>query len=363
MKAKAIKIDRRWIGAPERAWNPTTSLFALAVGGFGVGAAAMLAGVLPAVPGVLWLAVCMYLSFTVLHDAMHGTAHRSKAVGNAMGRICGLLLMAPLPLFRGVHHAHHGHTNDPDRDPDLVVAAGPAWLRPLALASTLFAYRWHFYRQRLWRDPASLREAVAMDVALFGFLVWAFVWGPAAWVLLLWIAPLMLAAFWLAFAFDYLPHYPHSQQGRYYDTRVYPGRLANLLFLGQNYHLIHHLWTTIPWYRYQAVFESIEPELRERECAIGWRSRAVAPAGSAERVDPPARILEASTPTAAAVVAPRSPGRDLEPELLAYGKDRLAGYKRPRLIAQVDRIPRAPNGKPDYEWAKKVATERAGRSL
>ena len=64
----------------------------------------------------------------------------------------------------------------------------------------------------------------------------------------------------------------------------------------------------------------------------------------------------------AAVVAARGGGRDLEPELLAFGKDRIAGYKRPRLVAQVERIPRAPNGKPDYEWARKVAAERAGRS-
>jgi len=300
MKPKAIKIDRRWIGAPDRAWNPTTTLFVLAVGGFGLGAAGMLAGLLPAAPGVLWLTVCLYLSFTVLHDAMHGTAHRSKTVGNAMGRVCGLLLMAPLPLFRGVHHAHHGHTNDPDRDPDLIVAAGPAWLRPVSLAATLPAYRWAFYRQRLWRDRAGLREAVASDVALFAFLVWAFVWGPGVWMLLLWIAPVMLAALWLAFAFDYLPHYPHSQQGRYYDTRVYPGRVANLLFLGQNYHLIHHLWNTIPWYRYQQVFDAIEPELRERECAIGWGSRAVAPEASANADESGAPIAPQRTATALA---------------------------------------------------------------
>ncbi|MGI9590700.1 MAG: AMP-binding protein [Myxococcota bacterium] len=64
----------------------------------------------------------------------------------------------------------------------------------------------------------------------------------------------------------------------------------------------------------------------------------------------------------AAVVAARSPDRDLEAELLGWGKDELAGYKRPRLIAQVERIPRAPNGKPDYKWARKVATEHAGRA-
>ena len=52
MKPKAIQIDRRWIGAPDRAWNPTLSLFVLAVAGYGLGAGAMLAGVLPALqPG------------------------------------------------------------------------------------------------------------------------------------------------------------------------------------------------------------------------------------------------------------------------------------------------------------------------
>jgi len=40
--------------------------------------------------------------------------------------------------------------------------------------------------------------------------------------------------------------------------------------LGQNYHLIHHLWTTIPWYRYQRVFRAIRPELEARGSRIGW---------------------------------------------------------------------------------------------
>lgn len=276
-RTPAIKLDRRFVGAPDTAFSPTVGLFLLAVAGFAAGATAIVAGVLPTVPGVLWQAVCLYLSFTVLHDAMHGTAHRSKAVGNAMGRICGLMLLTPLPLFRGVHHAHHGHTNDPDRDPDIFVAFGPAWLRPVTLLLALPVYRWHFYRQRLWRDAAGLREAIAGDVLLVAFLGWVFLAGPAAAVATVWLAPAAIAVLWLTFAFDYLPHYPHTQQGRYHDTRIYPGRIANLLLLGQNYHLIHHLWTTIPWYRYQQVFREIEPELRERECAIGWRSLAVAP--------------------------------------------------------------------------------------
>ncbi len=269
-----IKIDRACIGPPDAAFNPTVALFVLTVAGYALGVVAALHGVVSVPLAVGWLGFCLYLGFTVLHEAMHGIAHRSKRIGNAMGRLWGLLLLVPMPLFRGVHHAHHAHTNDPERDPDLFCAAGPWFLRPLALLGVPLAYRWHFYTQRLWRDRASLRESVATDLALVAFFTWALAFGPAQWVLLLWLLPAALAVFCLALAFDYVPHYPLTQQGRYLDTRIYPGRIANLLLLGQNYHLIHHLWNTIPWYRYQQVFRAREQELRERGCPIGWAQPA-----------------------------------------------------------------------------------------
>jgi fatty-acyl-CoA synthase len=35
-----------------------------------------------------------------------------------------------------------------------------------------------------------------------------------------------------------------------------------------------------------------------------------------------------------------------------YCRDKVAGYKRPRLVIFVEQIKRAPNGKPDYKWAR-----------
>ena len=35
-----------------------------------------------------------------------------------------------------------------------------------------------------------------------------------------------------------------------------------------------------------------------------------------------------------------------------YGKGKMAGYKRPRLVTFADKIKRAANGKPDYKWAR-----------
>ena len=43
-----------------------------------------------------------------------------------------------------------------------------------------------------------------------------------------------------------------------------------------------------------------------------------------------------------------------EGDLLNFLRGELAGYKLPRLLRVVETIRRAPNGKPDYEWAREV---------
>jgi acyl-CoA synthetase (AMP-forming)/AMP-acid ligase II len=43
-------------------------------------------------------------------------------------------------------------------------------------------------------------------------------------------------------------------------------------------------------------------------------------------------------------------------ELDVHTRDHVAGYKVPRELHVVDKIQRSPSGKPDYPWAKKVAT-------
>ena len=84
----------------------------------------------------------------------------------------------------------------------------------------------------------------------------------------------VLAILFLALTFDFVAalgvHYD-SRAMRFLDTRIYPSRFLNAVLLGQNYHLIHHLWTTIPWYRpYQRVFRAIRPELEARGSRVGW---------------------------------------------------------------------------------------------
>jgi 3-oxocholest-4-en-26-oate---CoA ligase len=60
----------------------------------------------------------------------------------------------------------------------------------------------------------------------------------------------------------------------------------------------------------------------------------------------------------AAVVAPR-PGRAVTLDALrAHCDERIARYKLPRLLVDVPEVVRSPSGKPDYGWARDVATRR-----
>ena len=44
-------------------------------------------------------------------------------------------------------------------------------------------------------------------------------------------------------------------------------------------------------------------------------------------------------------------------ELQAHCRKHVAGYKVPRLLKLVNKVLRSPSGKPDYVWAKDVASE------
>jgi acyl-CoA synthetase (AMP-forming)/AMP-acid ligase II len=59
----------------------------------------------------------------------------------------------------------------------------------------------------------------------------------------------------------------------------------------------------------------------------------------------------------AAVVQARDGAAPTLEDLQAHGRTKIAGYKIPRHLVLVDTIIRTPVGKPDYRWARSVATE------
>ena len=261
---------RHELRAGETAW-PTVLLFVAALAAHAALAALALKGILPVWLCVLGCAACAYAQFTVLHDSVHRSLSKRAWLNEALGAAAALTLFAPYEAFRRNHLHHHAHTNDPASDPDYW-AAGETWLSTAARCLTMLQFHYYSYLFKLGRRDAvwvrTLATLAAMGAALAAGA--ALGWGRA--LLLYWLLPAQLAVAALGFLFDYWPHRPHLGRGRMKDTAAIAPRWLDPAFLAQNLHLVHHLWPTIPWYRYRAAFRVAEPSLRE-EGGLIWDFR------------------------------------------------------------------------------------------
>ncbi|MGL5083595.1 MAG: beta-carotene hydroxylase [Microcoleaceae cyanobacterium] len=204
--------------------------------------------------------LALHLSGTVIHDASHHSAHRNRILNAILGHGSALMLGFAFPVFTRVHMQHHAHVNDPDNDPDhFVSTGGPLWL----IAARFFYHEIFFFKRRLWRKYELLEWALSRLFVIL--IVWiAIQYGFIGYILNYWFSPALVVGLALGLFFDYLPHRPFHDRDRWKNARVYPSSVLNLLILGQNYHLIHHLWPSIPWYSYKPAYEVMKPLLDEK---------------------------------------------------------------------------------------------------
>ncbi|MEO1368405.1 MAG: fatty acid desaturase, partial [Acidobacteriota bacterium] len=246
----AAAVLAAWAGVAALAWT----------GALGLGAAFGLQVVLA------------YLSFTPLHEASHGNiagrAKGLKGVERLVGWLAGVPLLAPYPAFRKLHLDHHGHTNDHEHDPDFWVAGGSRGAVLLRCLTILPHYYWRIVLGAV-RSPSSRDTASILALLAYATLAASFAAaGRGGWVLAVWVGPALLSAAVLAFAFDWLPHHPHSERGRYRNSRIllFPG--LEVLLASQNLHLIHHLYPRIPFYRYAPFFREVRSTLEAKGAPI-----------------------------------------------------------------------------------------------
>ncbi|MCL6415715.1 fatty acid desaturase [Aestuariirhabdus sp. Z084] len=256
------------------AWG-TVALFAVIVAGYGFLFISTIQG-----SAAIWWALPLstllcYLSFTVMHEAGHGNIIQSRAtmkpLENAMGWLSALpFFILPYRLFAAIHDQHHAFTNDPERDPDYWVGSGSFW----QASYRSFSQIWHYlYRiaTGLYRNPAfagSFYSSI-LHYLLVGTFIYLMLTAGYGWeLLMLGVVPLLISLYVLAMLFDWIPHTPSKHQGRYRNTRIYRAPGLKYLTLGQNYHLIHHMYPRVPWYHYERVFHEVRPELEANNAAI-----------------------------------------------------------------------------------------------
>jgi fatty acid desaturase len=168
-----------------------------------------------------------------------------------------------------VHIQHHKHTNDAALDPDMFASSRPHWLLPLRWSLMEQYYQVNFVRN--WRRHTRRDKLEVLCTIAFYYTAWFCVVraGHGAALALYWLVPKLLATCALGWAFDYVPHRPHTvtrAESLYKCTSRVGGVFSAdgvslaVPLLNQHLHTIHHTYPSIPWYRYGAIYRAHKSE-------------------------------------------------------------------------------------------------------
>ncbi len=233
-------------------------------------------------PITLGLGVLAYLHYTYIHEAIHGNilpkGRFFRLVQDGFGWVGSLAMFANWPLLSRTHKGHHSHTNT-DRDPDIFVKLPFYLLVIRIIATTVLLIVPMQLLKLIIRDRSLKRGYINADTIMTGkerighfavnWLMVGTVWtliftGFGKEVLMLWYIPGAMGYAILAVFLQWIPHYPFDSADRYMSSRNVGHSWLNPIMMMQNWHLMHHLWPSVPFYNYQRLHTRLKPILVEK---------------------------------------------------------------------------------------------------
>ena len=230
----------------------------------------------------------------ILHQASHRTFMRKKWFNDILGTFCsGYLVLHSLSVYQASHIRHHKWFAHPVMDPDYAHYQRIGVCGAKKTAGSVRRYLCHLYTprmtwdyltyvliNRIWSKDENKRERI-IRLAFIGSLIAGFVvTGKELFLLAYWIIPLITTHVWIGSLMELLEHYPMIECGQRVDIFMarnrHGGAISNFL-LGssryEGYHLIHHLFPSVPEWMYGKVHEicmedSVYASLNRTK---GWR--------------------------------------------------------------------------------------------
>jgi fatty acid desaturase len=201
--------------------------------------------------------------FMVVHETAHKTAFRSRALNLAVGNLSAFTIVLPYEYYCLFHWDHHRYTQDPDKDPELIVGPKPASDAQLAIAYSGLTQVAGRVRLMLGHAltgkvsvpwiPESKRDDVVREARLYtaGYallLVVSLVLNTAV-LLWVWVIPLLVGQLILR-PYLYSEHTGCERTRSAFDnTRTtYTGMFVKWFAWNMPYHVEHHAYPSIPFH-------------------------------------------------------------------------------------------------------------------
>ncbi|MGD2172027.1 MAG: fatty acid desaturase [Gammaproteobacteria bacterium] len=228
-------------------------------------------------PALIVYAAVLIMLFAPLHETIHFTAFETRWLNNLVAAPIGFLLLLPYQSFRLFHYAHHRHTQDPQRDPELLemkpltrarywwyLTGLPTWWQSLS------AIRRHAVGRvdEPWIEPRH-RETIIQEARIhlagYGLLLLLSILFSSTLLWWYWVLPALLGQPLLRLYL--LPEHrgcDFSDRMLENSRTTYTTPLLNFLAWNMPYHAEHHYLAAIPFHALPALHAYTGQQVKHR---------------------------------------------------------------------------------------------------
>ncbi|WP_454631410.1 fatty acid desaturase [Bradyrhizobium cenepequi] len=214
--------------------------------------------------------------FMVVHETAHKTAFRTRAINLALGHLSAFAIVLPYEYYCLFHWDHHRYTQDPERDPELIVGPKPksdtqlaiAYTGLLQLATRARLMLKHAFTGRVTAPwiPENKRAIVVREarlyVAVYALLLILSIALSTPILLWVWIVP-MLAGQLILRPYLYAEHTGCERtRSAFHNTRTtYTGMIMKWFAWNMPYHVEHHAYPSVPFHALPRLNEIVDGQI------------------------------------------------------------------------------------------------------
>lgn len=213
--------------------------------------------------------------YAAQHESSHDTVFRTRWLNEALGRVTGFVLMYPRDYDRWQHFCHHRHTQDPERDAELVgkvrfkgrlghllgltgvslwIGLGWTMVQHAVTGRRIPDAEYYLTDEQERKVVAEARWHLAGYVAFVALSIALQTWAVA----ILWWAP-MLATAWSHQIQNYIEHggMPNVPDTWRNTRTMRTFGIMRWLAWQMCYHTAHHTYPGVPFHRLRELHAEI----------------------------------------------------------------------------------------------------------
>lgn len=233
------------------------------------------ARVIAGIPCVFLAAAALHGISLFTHEAVHSVLSQSRIINNVLGAICAWPVLQNFSAYKVLHLRHHkflGIEGDPDHYANYTRWSWMVfimnWLRLLVgypvyiVMIPILGFRQGRAGDRLW-IAVETGAVLCIGAAIYFSPV------PGTYILYGWLLPMILInSFVNVRGMSQHTLLPEPNDPVLGSRTILSNPITRYFMCNENYHLEHHLFPRVPWYRLPALHRELNADLKAKSATF-----------------------------------------------------------------------------------------------